>query len=127
MTQSDSALTATPDDTSNQTQTANNVTIKRPHPPSPPQESKKPRPSPANRPRPSPANRHILTKPSPTTVKASATDRATERMNMHVSLTLQLKDAPSGTTATCKMPNCGAEVIIDNLFYFLIVPHSGDL
>jgi len=126
MTQSDSALTATPDDTSNQTQTANNVTIKRPHPPSPPQESKKPRPSPANRPRPSPANRHILTKPSPTTVKASATDRATERMNMHVSLTLQLKDAPSGTTATCKMPNCGAEVTYEQLSDHFLLHETSD-
>ena len=38
---------------------------------------------------------------------------ATDRMNMHVSMTLQLKDAPIGTTATCNMPHCGAEVDID--------------
>ena len=45
---------------------------------------------------------------------------ATDRMNMHVSMTLQLKDAPIGTTATCNMPHCGAEVALYLHFIFLV-------
>ena len=45
---------------------------------------------------------------------------ATDRMNMHVSMTLKLKDAPSGTTAICKMPNCGDQVTN----YSASVPYS---
>ena len=35
---------------------------------------------------------------------------ATDRMNLHVSMTLQLKDAAAGTSVPCKMPGCGAQV-----------------
>jgi len=57
-----------------------------------------------------PPNLSTASSSSPVT-KASATDR----MNMHVSMTLQLKDAPSGTTALCKMPNCGEQVTYEQL------------
>ena len=40
---------------------------------------------------------------------------ATERMNVHVSMTLELKDAAPGTSVKCKMPDCGAEVTYDQL------------
>ena len=55
----------------------------------------------------------MTSKPSP--AKVSATDR----MNMHVAMTLQLKEKPSGATATCKIPNCGAEV-----FLFIVLSFS---
>ena len=80
------------------------VPVKRPRHSSPPHEPKKTRPNPPASG--SAQNLPIVNKTSPP-AKANATDR----MNMHVSMTLQLKDAPSGTTTTCKMPNCGAEVI----------------
>ena len=36
-------------------------------------------------------------------------------MNLHVSMTLELKDCPPGTTVACKMPRCGAQVSYDQL------------
>jgi len=57
---------------------------------------------------------NIPTLPSNTS-SASKKVSATDRMNMHVSMTLQLKDAPSGTTALCKMPDCGAQVTYQQL------------
>eukprot|EP00092_Neocalanus_flemingeri_P039578 GFUD01043099.1.p1 GENE.GFUD01043099.1~~GFUD01043099.1.p1 ORF type:complete len:1056 (-),score=199.66 GFUD01043099.1:173-3037(-) len=95
------------------------IAIKRPHHSPPHQESKKPRPSPPNRPT---LNLPMSSKPTPVLSKASATDR----MNMHVSMTLQLKDAPSGTTATCKMPNCGAEVTYEQLSDHFLVHETSD-
>merc|ERR1719318_2282001 len=68
------------------------LTVKSPRPSSPPpHEPKKTRPNPPASG--SDQNLPTVSKTSPPT-KASATDR----MNMHVSMTLQLKDAPSGTT-----------------------------
>ena len=39
-------------------------------------------------------------------VKVSATDR----MNLHVSMALELRDSSPGTTLACTMPGCGAQV-----------------
>lgn len=50
----------------------------------------------------------------------------TDRMNMHVSMTLQLKDAPIGTTATCNMPHCGAEVTHEQLSDHFLVHETTD-
>jgi len=55
-------------------------------------------------------------------VKASATDR----MHMHVSMTLQLKDQPSGTTALCKVPNCGAKVTYEQLSEHFLAHETAD-
>jgi len=96
------------------------VTVKRPRPSSPPHEPKKTRPNPPASG--SDQNLPTVSKTSPPT-KASATDR----MNMHVSMTLQLKDAPSGTTATCKMPSCGAEVTYEQLSAHFLVHETSDL
>jgi len=63
----------------------------------------------------------MSSKASPPT-KASATDR----MNMHVSMTLLLKDAPTGSTATCKMPQCGAEVTYEQLSDHFLVHETSD-
>jgi len=51
---------------------------------------------------------------------------ATDRMNMHVSMTLQLKDSPSGTTATCNMPQCGAEVTYEQLSDHFLIHETSD-
>ena len=40
---------------------------------------------------------------------------ATDRMNLHVSMTLELKDSPAGTTIACKMPSCGAQLSLEQL------------
>ena len=36
-------------------------------------------------------------------------------MKLHVSMTLELKDCPAGTTVACRMPSCGAQVSYDQL------------
>ena len=35
---------------------------------------------------------------------------ATDRMNLHVSMALELRDSTPGTTLACTMPGCGAQV-----------------
>ena len=39
---------------------------------------------------------------------------ATDRMKCHVSMTLELKDAPPKKSIPCKMPRCGA--LVRNFF-----------
>ena len=80
-------------------------------------------PSPSVRPRPGPKSKRPLDRSrspseSPTPKKAKSSSpapvvtkvSATERMNLHISMTLQLKDAAHGTSIPCKMPGCTAQV-----------------
>ena len=64
----------------------------------------------------------------PTTSSAGLSVRANanDRMEIHVSMSLQLKDAPNGTTATCKMPNCGAEVTYEQLAEHFFAHETAD-
>ena len=89
-------------------------------------------PGPSVRPRPGPKSKRPLDRSqseSPTPKKAKSSSpapvatkvTATERMNLHISMTLQLKDAAQGTSIPCKMPGCTAQVRdIFSLFLNLI-------
>ena len=53
------------------------------------------------------------TKPSPQTAPARVS--ATERMNLHISMTMKLSNADPGKSIPCEIPGCGAQVTYDQL------------
>ncbi len=87
-------------------------------------EAKKPRPGPSSatkRPRersqgsisggsPSPALKKTKSSP-PASIKVSAT----ERMNLHISMTMKLSNSDPGKSIPCEIPGCGASVTYDQL------------
>jgi len=64
--------------------------------------------------------------PATSSACLSVRANANDRMEIHVSMSLQLKDAPNGTTATCKMPNCGAEVTYEQLAEHFFAHETAD-
>ena len=90
-------------------------------------------PGPIARPRPGPKSKRPLYRgqnesPTPKKAKSSSPSpapvatkvSATERMNLHIAMTLQLKDAAQGTSLPCKMPGCTAQVREIQKYYFLL-------
>jgi len=61
------------------------------------------------------------------TVSNNTIVTATERMNMHVALTLELKDAPRDKTAPCKMPGCGLLVTYEQLSEHFLKHETEDI
>ena len=59
---------------------------------------------------PSPALKRIKPSP-PAPVKVSAT----ERMNVHISMTMKLSNAEAGTSIACEIPGCATKVTYDQL------------